>query len=878
MDNKQILEEIDIIVRAKVEEARKDLKSVAKETSKMVNYVSNEFKKMNKDGNFDNLSKNINDYKKEIKQLGEEARSVKINMDGISFSFSPEKNDFNEKYQEAFDKYEKEMEKYNQTISPQNEASSPTLPNIDTSGINDEISKASEEVYTLKERLNDFDALTIREELKTVGMQIAELIPQVQQFKNEFQSTMNDSTSLLGMAKIKVQEFGAGLGYIKEQIQDSLDVKADNFKAKMTSALDSIKSKAQPVASILTNIGKIGQNSFNQATYNIKEFASKFKQPIDSAKGLINRIRSIGSETDKIKKKSKGFGEDFGKSLSNGINSIKKFALSLLSIRTAFTAISKASQAYLSFDEQLSNSIQNSWNVLGSLLAPMLEYVASLFSKLVSVIATFVKMLTGIDLVARANAKGLDKQAKATKNAAKESKQLSSIDDIDNLTTNSNSGGGGGSDFTPITVEEIDIAPLEKFFNKAKEILSKIFQPFKEAWENVGAGVLDSFFKMLNSLKELGISVFSSIFEVWTNGTGTEIIENALLGWQQIFDIVSGLADALNEAWNSANNGTQIIQAIANIFKTIQEFGLSIGDSILKWVVSDSFKEALTVVISFIKDILKYIDDISSWLLEMYNKYVKPVVDDHLLPAISEIIKCIGEIWLVIKPVIDNTIQWIKEKLEPIIQELCKFLGNVIEVGKNIAKFFTGVFTGDWQKAWSGILGIVSNTWSAIKALFSAGGQIFVGITEAIANVFKTIVNALIRGINQVIAIPFKELNKILSKIQSIEIVGIKPFSWLSWRASIPAIPQLASGDVAYEPVVAQIGEYANARNNPEIVSPVSMMKDSFRDVLSEFDTEGTRIDRLCINVAGENFYDDTIDYINEKSERNGVSVIKEVE
>jgi len=55
------------------------------------------------------------------------------------------------------------------------------------------------------------------------------------------------------------------------------------------------------------------------------------------------------------------------------------------------------------------------------------------------------------------------------------------------------------------------------------------------------------------------------------------------------------------------------------------------------------------------------------------------------------------------------------------------------------------------------------------------------------------------------------------------------------------------------------------------------MMKDSFRDVLNEFDTEGTRIDRLCINVAGENFYDDTIDYINEKSERNGVSVIKEV-
>ena len=56
-------------------------------------------------------------------------------------------------------------------------------------------------------------------------------------------------------------------------------------------------------------------------------------------------------------------------------------------------------------------------------------------------------------------------------------------------------------------------------------------------------------------------------------------------------------------------------------------------------------------------------------------------------------------------------------------------------------------------------------------------------------------------------------------------------------------------------------------------------MADTFRGVLHEFEDMfgGARIDRLCIDVAGENFYDDTIDYINEKSTRKGVSVIKEV-
>lgn len=91
-------------------------------------------------------------------------------------------------------------------------------------------------------------------------------------------------------------------------------------------------------------------------------------------------------------------------------------------------------------------------------------------------------------------------------------------------------------------------------------------------------------------------------------------------------------------------------------------------------------------------------------------------------------------------------------------------------------------------------------------------------------------------------------------------------------------IPRLATGDVAYEETQVIVGEYPSANTNPEIISPVSMMKDSFRDVLNEQDGGGTRVDRLCINVAGENFYDDTIDYINEKSTRKGVSVIKEVE
>lgn len=61
-----------------------------------------------------------------------------------------------------------------------------------------------------------------------------------------------------------------------------------------------------------------------------------------------------------------------------------------------------------------------------------------------------------------------------------------------------------------------------------------------------------------------------------------------------------------------------------------------------------------------------------------------------------------------------------------------------------------------------------------------------------------TVVNAIISGINTVVAIPFNAINKVLNKIRSIEIVGYKPFSslWDRDPLAVPQIPQLYEGGV----------------------------------------------------------------------------------
>lgn len=115
----------------------------------------------------------------------------------------------------------------------------------------------------------------------------------------------------------------------------------------------------------------------------------------------------------------------------------------------------------------------------------------------------------------------------------------------------------------------------------------------------------------------------------------------------------------------------------------------------------------------------------------------------------------------------------------------------------NCGEFFTGV--------WDGIKQIFSNVatffgdifgsaWETVKGVFSAGGEVFGSIKDGIVETFKTVVNSLITGINKVVAVPLEGLNGVLDKISGLSIAGIEPFSWLTWRAPIPEIPQLAAG------------------------------------------------------------------------------------
>ena len=185
--------------------------------------------------------------------------------------------------------------------------------------------------------------------------------------------------------------------------------------------------------------------------------------------------------------------------------------------------------------------------------------------------------------------------------------------------------------------------------------------------------------------------------------------------------------------------------------------------------------------------------------------------------------------------------------------EICDILGKAGQwfydhVIKPIADFFVGMWNGLKNgaiDAWNGIKSVFStvgkffkdtftNAWNGVKKVFSTGGKIFDGIKEGIVNGFKTVVNAIIRGINKVVSIPFNGINGALRKIRDISFLGISPFKGLIKEISVPQIPQLAEGDVIppRHKFLAMLGDQKHGTN---IEAPLETIKQANREVMQEF-------------------------------------------
>lgn len=257
---------------------------------------------------------------------------------------------------------------------------------------------------------------------------------------------------------------------------------------------------------------------------------------------------------------------------------------------------------------------------------------------------------------------------------------------------------------------------------------------------------------------------------------------------------------------NTSGIGTAFENLQNRIGKAIAEIITAIGPENIANTIN-TLSSSLVGIGTAIGNIIKFIQE-NQWVIAGLAGALAPIMALGIFGKILALTTALSPLKLAIMGVsvaigiIAAGATWVIENWSGLTQ----FFGEVFQgIGDIVGNAWNGLLDGA-QAAWNGITGIFGNlasffgsifskAWEAVKKVFSTGGRIFDGIKDGIVNAFKAVVNAIIRGINTVVAIPFNAINGVLSGIRGINILGVSPFGWLP-SIRVPQIPYLATGGI----------------------------------------------------------------------------------
>lgn len=654
-------------------------------------------------------------------------------------------------------------------------------------------------------------------------------------------------------AQIKGQE-----ALLKEQdkIVESLDGKYAKITDKVmeqTSALDAAKTRAGELTREITNASGASER-MELAAKNVSDSMNTFSKRVS---GLFKRVLVFSLITRALQSLQTWLGK------------------TIMQNEEARAAVARLKAAFL------------------TLAQPILQVVIPVFVKLVDIltqvvtaIAKFFGMLSGKSWGAQvAAAKGLNAEKEAIEgvgSAAEDaSKSMASFDEINQITSNQASGGGGGAGGAASTDIAPDFSNLDMAEDKLHDILGLVGA--------IAAGLLawkiaSMFTNDLSKIAGIALAAagaFALVYfwlDAWKNGIDLQNFLGMLAGLAALAAglaiafgpiaagialvvgglvmLVVGIKDVIENGFNLVNTLTIIAGILA----------AGIGISLLtgSWIplLIAGFVAALVALVSFTGHGEELIEGLKN-IIDGFGKFFKGVFTGDLKLAAEgakQIWEGLKQTWNAIvnsiKDAWDMFITWLQSK-SPMLAAIFQTYGNFISGLFNsikqwlsgIIEFISGVFTGDWTKAWEGVK------------------DIFKGIWNGIITAVEYAINFIINGINLLIS----ALNTIHFEVPDwVPLIGGRSFGISIPLVSNVALPRLAQGAVIppNREFLAVLGDQKSGTN---IETPLATMVQAFKQGMNEMGGMGGRSITVVMQVDKREFARAVYQANNDETQRVGV-------
>ena len=795
--------------------------------------------------------------------------------------------------------------------------------NFENTNFNGIKSKISQAVNFIKNKISSLRNSSKNNEIKlNINNKEAEKqITQLEKKINSLQEKIEARQMKLNIINPKIDEM---ISNTRNDITPS-GVPASSMDAMVDSALSknkeftSLNNEAQKLYTEIELYNKqlseakkqmtaLKQETSQTATSQNKltSFFNAFLEKVNSSKQSIKQLKSnfttlpkiTQSITNNIKKMSTG--------IKSGLGHVLKYATALFSLRGIYSVLSQSAQSWLSSQnagtQQLGANIDYMKYAMGSALAPVIQFVTKLVYQLMKAIQSVAFALTGVNIFAKATASSMDNVAGSAKKANKEARQLAGVhEEITNVSTQDNADNGGGSGaVTPsMDLSQLDIS-MSDWINKIKEKLEPFFEPVKKSWDTYGQPLINSMNNAFSSNLNLIRSIGTSFGEVWTNGTGEETINLLFQGLTSIFNTIGNINEAFAEAWSTENIGTSIIQSLGNGFNNILSIIVQIQQTYEEWTASDDFQIFANSIIGIINTLSGWFEKFTIKLREIWENGGKETFT-KLLNTGTKLMEAIDAIFKALTPVFD----WLLDVSMPIVYSLIDVIGFLLDAIGGLLDFVTGVFTGDWKKAWEGIKNFCSNIWNGIVNLISnlingikntvsnvlnaiktVWNNIWNSIQTVVSNVWngiwntiKGVINSILGGIESFVNSTIRAINFVLSGISSVasavgSIIGLNP---INLKLNQISLPRLKKGGVLYEETAVIGGEYSGAKNNPEIMTPQNIMYDTTRRAMEDArffgGTDNEQSINLTVNVGNKKLGQILLEDLRDRKRQTGKDI-----
>ncbi|MCB2829743.1 phage tail protein [Streptococcus dysgalactiae] len=280
------------------------------------------------------------------------------------------------------------------------------------------------------------------------------------------------------------------------------------------------------------------------------------------------------------------------------------------------------------------------------------------------------------------------------------------------------------------------------------------------------SGAIAPFFTWMSGIVSQGGAVSSVISSLGGGLSGFAVLASAVIA------VIALIVYTIQDLWKTSekfrNAVTGIFTTLGNIVQSVWTGFLQPVFTALKAIIDAIVNEALTPLYDSFKGMVEMIVVSLSDLLAKFEPVIRLIMNDF--GAISPpILIALGSIFIGVFTTITNAVGTAFTLFGELIKNLMKSMGGLTD-------FIAGVFTGNWGKAWNGIVDIFSGIFNGIVA-----------IGKGVLNALIDMINGAISGINFLI--------KSANKIPGVNI-GL-----------IDKIPHLARGTSDWQGGFARINE-----------------------------------------------------------------------